>query len=395
VNAKASGPVFPAYQVLTGVYAPPGTNGGRSSSQVEYGTGSTTGTMISASSSFKAGVDVTATVGVSVGPVSLGASAEFNASQTATETSSVNISKSTSNQLVVPGPDQDGIQHGNDLIYLWLNPLLNVTIDYQDNVVWEPGVNGETMLIQYVYIDWLLDPSLMPAGVVQALEQAQITTDDYAQIAECDPFYSGSTAIDPNRFVPTKSSFQYEPPEAAGDPVPTMTYTQTSATTATDTEQVQLQYGVTCTVSAGIQGPFTATVKAAGSLEFTDTSTSTNSTGTTQSASVTVGGPAYGYSGPTDILVYWDTLFNSFMFAFATGNPAVSGTITDSAGNPVAGEAVTLTIGGETLTTFTGASGGYGFYNATPGKGVLSASGQSTQVTIPADEATWPVKVAL
>jgi hypothetical protein len=33
-------------------------------------------------------------------------------------------------------------------------------------------------------------------------------------------------------------------------------------------------------------------------------------------ASVAVGGPAYGYTGPTNVLVYWDTIYSSFMFAF-------------------------------------------------------------------------------
>jgi hypothetical protein len=395
VNAKASGQVFPAYQILTIVYAPPGMNGGKSGSQVLYGSQSATGTIVSTSSSFKAGVSVTASLGVNAGPVSLGASAEFTASQTATETSSINVNKSTGTQITVAGPDQDGIQHGNDLIYLWLNPAINVTIDHQNNVVWELGVHGETMLIQYVYVNWLLNPSLMPPGVAQALAGAGITTADYAQIAECDPFYSGSTTIDPNRFLPTPFTFPYEPSEASGDPVPTMTYSQTSTTTVTDTEQVQIQYGVTCTVSAGLQGPFSVAVKAAGSLEFTDTSIATTSRGSTQTASVTVGGPAFGYTGPTDVVVYWDTIFNSFMFAFATGNPVVSGTITGSTGKPAVSEAVTLAIGGITLSTFTDANGEYRFYNAAAGQGVISAGGQQVAVVISVNEAVPPVNVTL
>jgi hypothetical protein len=400
VNAKALGQVFPAYHILTVIYAPPGMNGGKSGSQVVYGSQSTTGTIMSTTSSFKAGVDVTASLGVNVGPVSLGASAEFTASQTASETSSINVNKSTGTQLTVVGPDQDGILHGNDIVVLFLNPEMIVGIDYQDNLVWELGVNGETMLIQYVYIDWLLTPSLMPPGVAQALAAAGITTADYAQIAEADPFYSDSSptangTIDPNRFVPTPFSFAYEPPEASGDPIPAMTYSQTTTTTVTGTEQVQIQYGVTCTVSAGLQGPFSAAVKVAGSLEFTDTATATTSTGSTQAASVTVGGPAYGYTGPTDIIVYWDTVFNSFMFAFATGTPTVSGTITGSGGLPAVGEAVTLAIGGVTLTTFTGSNGQYSFYNTAPGQGQISVGTQTATVTVPVNEVAPPVNVTI
>ena len=33
----------------------------------------------------------------------------------------------------------------------------------------------------------------------------------------------------------------------------------------------------------------------------------------------TVGGPSFNYTGPTNILVYWDSVYHSFMFAFPAG----------------------------------------------------------------------------
>jgi hypothetical protein len=386
LNATATGQAYPKYKILTVLYAPPGTNGGKSSSQVSYSNGSTTGTTDSTSNSFKQGVDVTASVGFDVGIVSLGASADFTASQTSGETSQIQINKGTNNQINVSGPAQDGINHGNDLYYLWLNPQLNVTIDHLGNVVWEVGVNGPDMLIQYVYTQWLQNPSMMPSGVTQALANAGLTTADYAQILACNPFSSGGTAIDPNRFVLTTHSFPYEPPLAAGDPVPTMTYTQTSATTATQSEQAQVQYGVSVSVSAGIKTPFSASLKVTGSLQWTDTSTSTQVTGSSQSASVTVGGPAFGYTGPTDVQVYWDTVFSSWMFAFVTESPAASGTVTDSAGNPVANQAVTLTVGGVTLSTFTSSSGGYNFYGGPQGQGTIAVADHEFTVAVSPNE---------
>ena len=115
LNATATGQAYPKYQILTVLYAPPGTDGGKSSSQVSYSSGSATGTTDSTSNSFKQGVDVTASVGGDIGPVSLGASADFTASQTSGETSQVQINKGTNNQINVSGPAQDGINHGNDL----------------------------------------------------------------------------------------------------------------------------------------------------------------------------------------------------------------------------------------------------------------------------------------
>ena len=52
-----TGTVRPLYQVLTVLYAPPGTKGGNSKSVVDYGNGSATGTTTSVSSSFEVGAN--------------------------------------------------------------------------------------------------------------------------------------------------------------------------------------------------------------------------------------------------------------------------------------------------------------------------------------------------
>ena len=40
---------------------------------------------------------------------------------------------------MVTGPSVNGIDHDYDLFYLWLNPMLNVTIDPENNLNWELG----------------------------------------------------------------------------------------------------------------------------------------------------------------------------------------------------------------------------------------------------------------
>ena len=385
-NVLAFGQVLPTYQILTVLYAPPGTNGGKSSSQVSYASGSTTGTTDSISDSFKQGLDVSASVGGSLGSVKLGVSGDFTYSQTTTTTSQVNINKGVNNTINDPGPPVDGIDHGHDVFYLWLNPLLNVTIDHLGNITWEIGVNGQEMLIQYVFLEELQNPSLMRTDVAQLLAAYGLTTADYAQILALNPFGSGATAIDPNRFVPTTHSFPYEPPLAVGDPVPTWTETLTSATTTTNTQQVQTQYGVSITVSAGFHFIWDDSVKVTGSLQWTNTSTSTQTTGSTQQANVTIGGPAFGYTGPTDVLVYWDAVYSSFMFAFATGSPSASGMVTDSAGHPVPNQAITLSVGGITLSTFTNSRGRYNFYGAPPGQGTATVESRQFPVAVGAGE---------
>ena len=82
LDVTATGQLYPKYQLLTVVYAPPGTNGG-SSSQVSYSSQSMTGTTASIDRSFQAGVDVAASVGDDLG------STDFTASQTTDNSSSV------------------------------------------------------------------------------------------------------------------------------------------------------------------------------------------------------------------------------------------------------------------------------------------------------------------
>ena len=308
LDVTATGQLIPKYQLLTVVYAPPGTSGG-SSSQVMYSNSSTTGTTASIDSSFQAGVDVSASVGDGL------AGTDFTASQTTDNTSSVSISKTSGYTITVPGPGQDGIDHGNDRFVLWLNPLLNVTVS--DQVTWEMGVNGREMIIQWVYASWLQDPSSMPPGVLQALDTAGLDAADYAQILSCNPFVSGDTAIDPDRFVPLSTTVPYEPPLSPGDTPANTGITQVSDTTDTDTTQAQVQYGISYSVSPSIVD-FLG-LNGSQSLQWTYTSTSTQTGDSSQSASTTIYGPAFGYTGPTDVYVYWDTVFSSFMFSFTSG----------------------------------------------------------------------------
>jgi len=57
-----------------------------------------------------------------------------------------------------------------------------------------------------------------------------------------------------------------------------------------------------------------ATLAISGSFEWTHDNSVSAEQKTTQSASATLGGPSFGYSGPAIPKVYWDTLFNTFAF---------------------------------------------------------------------------------
>jgi hypothetical protein len=384
VQALATGTARPKYYVLTLIYAPPGTNGGKSGSQVEYSSGSTTGTTTSTSSSFKAGADVSASGGLSLfGIVDLSTSGDFNYAVTTTDTSSVEITKSQTYDIKVPGPSQDGINHDEDLFVLLLNPLLGVAIYPENNILWNMGLDGQFPNTANVYTGWLKNPSLMAAeaaGVKKQLDAAGLTASDYAQILSLNPFASAGGAINPVRFLPLGHTLNYEPPYLPGDTPPPQSYTLQNTVNVTNTESVQTQYGVNVTVSSGIDLLFTASLKVTGTLEWTNTNTYGASNVSQQSAIATIGGPAYGYGGPIDVLLYWDTIYNSFMFAFPSQDPTCFGTAVDASAKPVAYKAVVLTVAGRTFQASTGPRGDFRFYGAPAGKGSVTLDGHSFQV---------------
>ena len=106
-----------------------------------------------------------------------------------------------------------------------------------------------------------------------------------------------------------------------------------------------------------------------------------------------MGGPAFGYTGSTDVVVYWDTLYSSFMFAFPSAPPAALGTITDAAGKPLAFKAITLTAAGRKFETFTNHQGQYRFYGATGASGSLAVDGQTFTVAVGSGKPNPPLKL--
>jgi hypothetical protein len=208
------------------------------------------------------------------------------------------------------------------------------------------------------------------------LDAAGLTSSDYATILGTNPFASGA-AMDPIRFLPIPQSFPYSPPFAASDPVPVQKYSLTNAVTYTTSVKTEVAYKVTLGGCVAIPLPdsLKLTLKESVSLDFTSTASSSSTTSSTQSAAVAIGGPAFGYSGPADVLVYWDTVYNSFMFAFPTAAPSLSGVATDKEGKPLANAEVTLALGKQTFRTFSDAKGGYRFYGTPSGQGKISVLG--------------------
>jgi hypothetical protein len=319
-NPLATGTARPKFYVLTVLYAPPGTAGastaGTSNSLVDYGSMSSTGTTTTIASSIKEGLSL------QFGTEKEGL--QFNFSDTTTDSSSIAIQKAETFDIKLPGPAADGIDHNRDVFVLLLNPLLTVAEFPGNNVQVAMGVDGPTMNIQYVYAGWLNGLVPMAPGVNQQLDAAGLDpATDYQQILSTNPFSGGSTVIDSDRFAALPESFAYEPPYSKADAPWVATYTVQNTTTATTTVTVEYTVGATIAV------PILKLFNLGASVTFTSTNTTATTDTTTETASVTVGGPSFGYTGSTEILVYWDSVYHSFMFAYPVdditpGRPARS-----------------------------------------------------------------------
>jgi hypothetical protein len=319
----AYGSLRPSYMLLTVIYAPPGTNGGKSASSVEYGTSSSTGSTVSATSSFKAGIDIKATAGPELAKVTAG----FSFSDTNTNEVSYKQTYSDSSDLKIPGPPSDGVDHDYDQFVLWLNPLLHIKADTQKNASWVLDIDGEEMHFATVTAGELKNPASMAPGLQQALAAAGLGPGDYLSLlnsganpfVSVQPNFAGSnptspTTIDRNRFQPVQvPDLSYQPPVNASASPNLITYNLTNSVDQITTNTSEVQLGVSLGVTLGVKD--IASLDVTDSFTWTTTSSLSTEKNSSQSATLVIGGPAYGYAGSINLNVYWDTIYSTFMFA--------------------------------------------------------------------------------
>jgi hypothetical protein len=396
-----TGTVIGKYIVLTVIYAPPGSSGGKSSSTVSYESGSSTGTTTSNSSSFKQDYSIsasltfdllcTSTANPVTGetsttcPLTLGGGVSYEYAKNETHSDALDIKKTSSSIIADTGPSVDGIDHNRDQIWLLLRPKYDFTIVGKD-VNWSLDPDQSEAVLQYVYVGDLKNPAGMAAGVLRDLQAAGITEEDYPDILDADPLAEClPPVIDPGRprlnapplplpcrtpapaaprFVPTFTSIPYDPPFAQGDPVPTQTFIVDNSAVSTHTDSYESSHKVGFTVQAGLdlKNLLQASLKDENNFTWTDLNTTAASTGSEQKTSLTMGGPAFGYTGPANIAVYYDTLYKTFAFVpFEILGDTLHGVVLRSNGKPRAGQVVTAIAGGIKYRTFTNAKGEYRF----------------------------------
>lgn len=358
-----AGTCRPKFMILSVIYAPPGKTGGGSASAVSYGASSSLGSTVTSSQGFNASHSVTASAGAAT---FFNASASFGTSRNTVDATSEDLKKVTSSTINRPAPAADGINHDQDQIWLWLGPTVDMSFPTPSTLEWSFNNSG-TMDIQFVFVGWLKNPSLMPTGVQSQLASYGITSADFPTMLSADPFANGATTIDASRYAPLNMTFPYEPPLNPGDPSTSTNFTAMFSSTSTSSTTATQQYSVGVSVSGGIN--FTplwhASLKIDNTWTWTHTNFRSTSTGTNESASVTVGGPSFGYAGPTSIAVYYDRIYKTFLFApFVPGfgSGVVEGTIVSESDAPVADKEVVAVADGVTYRTVTNAAGEFAIY---------------------------------
>jgi len=322
------GRLRPKYVVLAVVYAPPG-----SASYVQYGTTTMVSTATTLGSSFVSQVSQSISLTTSGISGTSGSTASTNFTQQQDTSSSVTISKSSSLAITVPGPASDaaGLDHNYDVIYVWLNPVANVTLS-TGKVVWrgyqydgrDPIGNME---IVPLYVYQLKNPSTIGPDVANRLARTWdtsgpggLTPADYSAILALDPFWNGSGTVDLTRYwgPVVGETIAYVPPPAGGQPITTL-YVQTNEITTTQGQGAQVTYSVSFSSEYGspVFGELLSEdLKSSSSLTLTNKWSQTQTQKVNQTASVSVTGPAYSanYTGPTAFNVYQDYyIYGTFM----------------------------------------------------------------------------------
>jgi hypothetical protein len=306
------------------------------------------GTSTSTASSFSNSNNFTVSVSGSTEIIGLSSKITGTASTTFTEeadsSSSLDISKTSSNDTVVQGPASDaaGVDHDFDTIYIWLNPVVNLGFI--------PNGGIQQTGLDYDLTDTCLCMDVLPLQVAELKNPALITDPttlhylartwapnladgsgpnlpnaDLLSIAQADPWVAnpsytltpqtesdGSVCSTDGRFCLADSEdIPYVPPAPGGQPGEnkgTSQYatTTTSGTGGMDTRQVG--FSIDFNESGGFLGTLSVDLKLSDTLTWTNKWSSLNTQKAGQSASWSVTGPAASanYQGPVLFTVYQD-----------------------------------------------------------------------------------------
>ena len=347
--------LYPKFLVLSVLYAPPGKQ-----SSVDYSNSTLQGNSTSLSNSngdeFSTSLTQGASFGVSVsvlgtaGKLTSGNKTTVSTSfeEAVDNSSSISTSKKSTTSLSIPGPTSStvGIDHDQDVILVWLNPVINATVNLGKVLTWSGyqfDSNDPMNLVDYVElrVSWLKNAGLacdstadaIPCNVRSRLNRTwdatglgALTNDDLQTILARDPF--AASPNDPNfisnpntdtsgRFTLQQDvSFNYEPK----NPLPQSHTIEDEKTTTdgnghTDTYKVGFSYEHNSSLSLGLVS-LTNDLKISNSATHVHKSSSQKTNSTTDATTIKIVPPEVdsNYSGKTGIQLWLDNVYGTYMF---------------------------------------------------------------------------------
>ena len=381
------GALYPKFQILTLIYNPPGCTGNACQVQgdVNYHSGSSSGAKLSTESSFKNDTELTTDVTLGsdeTGKLTVGGSLGWAVTQT--DSHYETVTKETNIDLD-RGADADGVDHGKDVFWLLMNPAVVMKIQGH-SVRWNLGFKGPVPAAAQINVLALKNcasGSSTPYG---------LSATDCQVILAQDPFASGSTTIDPQRFGLT-ALYSYTPSTSCSN----VTYELKNDDEVGDSHSVEKEISVGYSVKG--DKDFTpllnATLKLEQTFTWNSTSTSEVTADSTQSATFKLACPANSI-GQDWIGVYWDVAYGTFMFMPRGLNdlgPQIhGGHVTNPAGQAMARVPVELVVNGRTYRTATDKNGDYKIFMARGSS--LANVAANGQLSIGSVRQTVPLKVA-
>jgi hypothetical protein len=326
------------------------------------------GTKVSMQDSFTIGTDSSVEFGMSIaGQKPFTATETVGFSSTFTDTFTQTISKAKNLDIKLQA-QSDGVDHGQDLFFLLLNPAIAIT-SLGKMVEWNLGFSGDSAQIYRLSVSELKNPTSMPPDVAAEVKRRGFTDEDFQTILSQDPFTADPPVMDLVRFISTTWTLPYEPPDSASCANGTCTCPSITTTIKNDlsreaSKQYQSKYSNGTSIASSGSYYLSLNLKDGQTWTWTNSVTHSNTTSSSNSASVTVSCPSFTYRGPTLIQIYWDTLYGTFVFVPRQSDPASliqSGHVSDVLGHSVVGQLVNLAVGDKTFHTLTNRDGRFVF----------------------------------
>lgn len=334
---NGTGNLFPKYQVLSVIYAAPG-----SGSRVDYTSTSVAGNSTNVSSSFANGMQFSATVGGSlfIG----GGTSTYSAGWTTTKTSSntLSVSKTVGYGITSNGQTNPpyGVDHDFDQVIICLNPALSFVASTSAAIAnvpqWtigcdtrDPNAGGGPDIVSLTVAE-LKNPSLITnTDLLDRLNRSWagfgqgLTISDYQTILGRNPFANDGTngsrpafnSLASNNRFRQVGSIYYAPLAPGQGPQITSGWLIYSSSEST-TSSAQDTYSVSTSTQGDVDFFVKIHINNSSNYTWTNTTSQTVSSGTTQQLNYVVPRPAPTWTGPSEILVWQDMVYGTFFFSY-------------------------------------------------------------------------------